>query len=55
MDRSERIATAREILALMDTGAPYLGAESRELDVDRFMGRDRFELEKQNCSWNGRN
>jgi phenylpropionate dioxygenase-like ring-hydroxylating dioxygenase large terminal subunit len=47
MQRSERIEVAREILALMETGQPYYGDESYEVDIGRFVDRDRFALEKR--------
>jgi len=47
MERSERIAIAKEILALAQTGKPYYGDESYEVDIGRFVDKDRFELEKR--------
>jgi nitrite reductase/ring-hydroxylating ferredoxin subunit len=47
MERSERIAVAKEILALIEQGKPYYGDESYEVDIGRFVDRDRFELEKR--------
>ena len=47
MEKSERIAIAKEILDLIDSGEPYMGGESWEGDIGRFIDKDRFELEKQ--------
>src|SRR5882762_9268043 len=47
MDKSERIAIAKEILDLIESGEPYMGDESWEGDIGRFIDKDRFELEKQ--------
>jgi len=47
MERSERIAIAREILNLIDTDQPYMGEESWEADIGRFVDKERFELEKR--------
>jgi phenylpropionate dioxygenase-like ring-hydroxylating dioxygenase large terminal subunit len=47
MDKSERIAIAKEILDLIEGGQPYMGDESWEGDIGRFIDKDRFELEKQ--------
>jgi nitrite reductase/ring-hydroxylating ferredoxin subunit len=47
MERSERVAIAKEILALMESGQPYYGEESWEGDIGRFVDKGRFELEKQ--------
>jgi len=47
MERSERVAVAKHILQLMDSGKPYYGDESWEADIGRFIDKDRFELEKQ--------
>jgi len=47
MEKSQRIAIAKEILDLIETGEPYMGAESWEGDIGRFIDKERFELEKQ--------
>jgi len=47
MERSERVAIAKEILALAATGKPYYGDESYEVDIGRFVDKERFELEKR--------
>jgi carnitine monooxygenase subunit len=47
MEKSQRIAIAKEILDLIEGGEPYMGAESWEGDIGRFIDKDRFELEKQ--------
>jgi nitrite reductase/ring-hydroxylating ferredoxin subunit len=47
MDRTERIAVAKEILALIEAGQPHFGEESWEVDIGRFVDKERFELEKQ--------
>jgi phenylpropionate dioxygenase-like ring-hydroxylating dioxygenase large terminal subunit len=47
MERSERIAIAKQILGLIESEKPYYGDESWEVDVGRFIDKDRFELEKQ--------
>ena len=47
MQKSERIKIAKEILALIDKGEPYLGEESWESDIGRFTDQERFELEKK--------
>src|SRR6202789_2702103 len=47
MEKSERIAIAKEILDLIEGGQPYMGDESWEGDIGRFIDKDRFELEKQ--------
>ncbi|HTJ62852.1 MAG TPA: aromatic ring-hydroxylating dioxygenase subunit alpha [Alphaproteobacteria bacterium] len=47
MEKSQRIAIAKEILELIDGGQPYYGDESWEGDVGRFIDQERFELEKQ--------
>ena len=47
MEKSERIAIAKQIIELIDGGEPYMGEESWEADIGRFIDKDRFELEKQ--------
>ena len=47
MEKSQRIAIAKEILDLIEGGEPYMGGESWEGDIGRFIDKDRFELEKQ--------
>ena len=47
MEKSERIAIAKEILGLIESGQPYMGDESWEGDIGRFIDKDRFELEKK--------
>jgi hypothetical protein len=47
MEKSGRIAIAKEIIALIESGEPYQGPESWEADIGRFIDKDRFELEKQ--------
>ncbi len=47
MEKSGRIAIAKEIIELIESGEPYMGAESWEADIGRFIDKDRFELEKQ--------
>ena len=47
MQKSERIKIAKEILALIEKGEPYLGEESWESDIGRFTDQERFELEKK--------
>jgi phenylpropionate dioxygenase-like ring-hydroxylating dioxygenase large terminal subunit len=47
MEKSERIAIAKEILELIDGGEPYYGEESWEGDIGRFIDQERFDLEKQ--------
>ena len=47
MEKSGRIAIAKEIIALIESGEPYHGPESWEADVGRFIDKDRFELEKR--------
>ena len=47
MEKSQRIAIAKEILGLIESGQPYMGDESWEGDIGRFIDKDRFELEKK--------
>ncbi|HLG88742.1 MAG TPA: aromatic ring-hydroxylating dioxygenase subunit alpha [Alphaproteobacteria bacterium] len=47
MERAGRIAIAKQVLQLIESGKPYLGEESWEVDVGRFIDKDRFLLEKQ--------
>ena len=47
MQKSERIAIARHILGLIADDTPFMGEESWEADIGRFIDKDRFELEKQ--------
>jgi nitrite reductase/ring-hydroxylating ferredoxin subunit len=47
MERAHRIAVAKHILDLMEAQQPYMGDESWEADIGRFIDQDRFELEKQ--------
>ncbi|MDB5396439.1 MAG: aromatic ring-hydroxylating dioxygenase subunit alpha, partial [Rhodospirillales bacterium] len=47
MERAGRIAIAKEIIELIESGEPYHGDESWEADIGRFVDKDRFELEKQ--------
>jgi nitrite reductase/ring-hydroxylating ferredoxin subunit len=47
MEKSGRIAIAKEIIALIESGEPFQGPESWEADIGRFIDKDRFELEKQ--------
>src|ERR1700744_4823470 len=47
MERAGRIAIAKEIIELIESGEPYQGDESWEADIGRFIDKDRFELEKQ--------
>ncbi|MDB5394019.1 MAG: aromatic ring-hydroxylating dioxygenase subunit alpha, partial [Rhodospirillales bacterium] len=47
MERAHRIAVAKHILDLMEAKEPYMGDESWEADIGRFIDQDRFELEKQ--------
>jgi nitrite reductase/ring-hydroxylating ferredoxin subunit len=47
MEKSERIAIARQILDLIETDQPFMGDESWEADIGRFVDQDRFEVEKR--------
>jgi phenylpropionate dioxygenase-like ring-hydroxylating dioxygenase large terminal subunit len=47
MEKSARVAIAKQIIELIDGGEPYMGNESWEADIGRFIDKDRFELEKQ--------
>jgi nitrite reductase/ring-hydroxylating ferredoxin subunit len=47
VEKSERVKIAKEILALVDSGQPFLGEESWETDIGRFIDKERFDLEKQ--------
>jgi phenylpropionate dioxygenase-like ring-hydroxylating dioxygenase large terminal subunit len=47
MEKSERIAIAKHILGLIANDTPFMGEESWEADIGRFIDKDRFELEKQ--------
>jgi nitrite reductase/ring-hydroxylating ferredoxin subunit len=47
MQKSERVAIAKHILSLIENEQPYMGDESWETDIGRFIDRDRFEVEKQ--------
>jgi phenylpropionate dioxygenase-like ring-hydroxylating dioxygenase large terminal subunit len=47
VEKSERIAIARQILDLMETGQPFMGEESWEADIGRFVDQERFEVEKR--------
>jgi phenylpropionate dioxygenase-like ring-hydroxylating dioxygenase large terminal subunit len=47
MEKSERIAIAKHILALIDSEKPYMGEEAWEADIGRFVDQDRFDLEKR--------
>ncbi|MDB5393530.1 MAG: aromatic ring-hydroxylating dioxygenase subunit alpha, partial [Rhodospirillales bacterium] len=47
MEKSERIAIAKHILDLIANDTPFMGDESWEADIGRFIDKDRFELEKQ--------
>ena len=47
MEKSDRIAIAKQILGLIENETPYHGDESWEADIGRFIDKDRFELEKR--------
>jgi carnitine monooxygenase subunit len=47
MQKSERVAIAKHILSLIESEQPYMGDESWETDIGRFIDKDRFEIEKQ--------
>jgi nitrite reductase/ring-hydroxylating ferredoxin subunit len=47
MEKSERVAIAKHILGLIENDTPFMGAESWEADIGRFIDKDRFELEKR--------
>jgi nitrite reductase/ring-hydroxylating ferredoxin subunit len=46
MDRAHRIAIAKRILGMLDRDELEYGEESWEVDIGRFVDRDRFEREK---------
>ena len=47
MERAGRIKIAKQVLELIESGKPYLGEDSWEADIGRFIDKDRFLLEKQ--------
>jgi nitrite reductase/ring-hydroxylating ferredoxin subunit len=47
VEKSARVAIAKQIIELIDNDTPFMGAESWEADIGRFIDKDRFELEKQ--------
>ncbi len=47
MQKAERVAIAKHILNLIESEQPYMGDESWETDIGRFIDKDRFEVEKQ--------
>ncbi len=47
MERSERIAIAKNILALIEREQPFMGEESWETDIGRFTDKERFEVERR--------
>ena len=47
MEKSARVAIARQIIELIDNDTPFMGEESWEADIGRFIDKDRFELEKR--------
>jgi nitrite reductase/ring-hydroxylating ferredoxin subunit len=46
MDRAHRIAIAKRVLAMLDKDELEYGEESWEIDIGRFVDKDRFEREK---------
>ena len=47
MDKSERVAIAKHVLSLIENETPYMGDESWEADIGRFVDQERFDLEKR--------
>src|ERR1700733_14118125 len=47
MEKSQRIAIAKDVLKLVEQGQPEFGEESWEADIGRFIDKERFDLEKQ--------
>jgi carnitine monooxygenase subunit len=51
MDKSERVAIAKHVLSLIENETPYMGDESWEADIGRFVDQERFDLEKRKLFW----
>jgi phenylpropionate dioxygenase-like ring-hydroxylating dioxygenase large terminal subunit len=47
MEKSQRVAIARQIIDLIRSEQPYMGEESWEADIGRFVDQERFEVEKK--------
>src|ERR1700722_5841993 len=47
MEKSARVAIAKHILELIANDTPFMGEESWEADIGRFIDKERFDLEKQ--------
>jgi nitrite reductase/ring-hydroxylating ferredoxin subunit len=47
MEKSARIAIAKQIMELIDNDTPFFGEESWEADIGRFIDKERFEIEKK--------
>jgi phenylpropionate dioxygenase-like ring-hydroxylating dioxygenase large terminal subunit len=47
MEKSERVAIAKHVLSLIENETPYMGDESWEADIGRFVDQERFDLEKR--------
>jgi phenylpropionate dioxygenase-like ring-hydroxylating dioxygenase large terminal subunit len=47
MDKAKRIAIAKDVLKLVESGQPEFGEESWEADIGRFIDKERFDLEKR--------
>jgi len=47
VEKSERVAIAKHVLSLIENETPYMGDESWEADIGRFIDQERFDLEKQ--------
>jgi carnitine monooxygenase subunit len=47
VEKSERVAIAKHVLSLIENETPYMGDESWEADIGRFVDQDRFDLEKR--------
>ena len=51
MEKSERVAIAKHVLSLIENETPYMGDESWEADIGRFIDQERFDLEKRKLFW----
>ena len=51
MEKSERVAIAKHVLSLIENETPYMGDESWEADIGRFVDQERFDLEKRKLFW----
>ena len=44
MEKSARVAIAKQIIELIDNDTPFFGEESWEADIGRFIDKERFEI-----------